>query len=506
MAKRSGLTEILLGERAENESAYRWLYGALRREILEGRLRPGTRLPATRDLAREHGLSRGTIVTAFEELKSEGYIEGSTGSGTYVSKVLPEELLEVRRERARRSPKEMPKREFAAYGSSVRAFPSLSSRAARAFRGNLPAVDQFPVTTWTQIVNRKLRRVSIGMFTGCEAAGYKPLREAIAAYVSRSRGVMCTAAQVLVLSGVQEALDLTARLFVNPGDKVLMEEPGYVGATRVFDSWGARVLPLRIDEQGAKPPGDRQTAKLAYVTPAHQAPMGVTMSLSRRLELLEWARRAGAMIFEDDYDGEYRYSGRPVPALQGLDRNGVVLFAGSFSKVMFPALRLGYLIVPEDLVERFTAAKSILNRHAPVLEQTVLCEFIDAGHFGRHLRRMREVYSERLGVLLDDGKKLLAGALEISEIEAGLQTMGWLAKGFDGRTIAKAAEARGVEVVPFEAFYRSTQEWKRHGRDGLQMGFAAVGPKELRRGVEELARVLENAIHNGNTLLTDPSR
>ena len=491
MTKRSELTEILLGEREENESAYRWLYGALRREILEGRLRPGTRLPATRDLAREHGLSRGTIVAAFEELKSEGYIEGSPGSGTYVSKVLPEELLEVRRERARRSTKERPNRQFAVYGRSVEAFPGLSSRGIRAFRGNLPAVDLFPVTTWAQIVNRKLRRASVGMLMGCEAAGYRPLREAIAAYVSRSRGVMCSAAQVLILSGVQEALDLTARLFVDPGDSVLMEEPGYVGAARIFDSWGAKVLPLRIDEEGAKRPGDRQTAKLAYVTPAHQAPLGVTMSLSRRLEFLEWARQTGAMIFEDDYDGEYRYSGRTVPALQGLDRNDVVLFAGSFSKVLFPALRLGYLIVPEDLVERFTAAKSILNRHSPLLEQTVLCEFIEAGHFGRHLRRMREVYSERLEVLLEEGKKQLAGALEISEIEAGLQTAGWLAEGLDGRTVALAAAARGVEVVPFEAFYRSAEEWKRQGRDGLQMGFAAVSPREIRRGVEELARVLE---------------
>jgi GntR family transcriptional regulator/MocR family aminotransferase len=216
------------------------------------------------------------------------------------------------------------------------------------------------------------------------------------------------------------------------------------------------------------------------------------MSLARRLEMLEWARQTGALLFEDDYDGEYRYSARPVPSLQGLDQNGMVLFAGSFSKVLFPALRLGYLVVPEDLVERFAAAKSILNRHTPLLEQTVLCEFIDAGHFGRHLRRMREVYSERLGVLLEEGRKLVGGVLEISEIEAGLQTIGWLAKGFEGRVVATAAAGRGVEVIPLEAFYRSTQEFKKQERDGLQMGFAAVGPKEIRRGVEELARVLES--------------
>jgi len=492
MPKRSGLTEILLGERAEGESAYRWLYSALRREILEGRLRPGTRLPATRDLAAEHGLSRGTIVAAFEELKSEGYIEGSTGSGTYVSKILPEELLEVRRNGARRDGPERSKRRLAGYGEAVRAFPNFSSRASRAFRPNLPAVDLFPITLWAQIANRRLRRASMMMLTGCEAAGYGPLREAIAAYVSRSRGVVCTAAQVVVVSGVQEALDIAARLFVGRGDEVLVEDPGYIGAARVFEAMGVRMVSLGIDAQGAKLPGLKQTARLMYVTPAHQAPLGVTMSLARRLELLEWARRTGALIFEDDYDGEYRYSGRPVPALQGLDRNGVVLFAGSFSKVLFPALRLGYLIVPEDLVERFAAVKSILNRHAPLLEQTVLCEFIEAGHFGRHLRRMREVYSERLGTMLEEGKRHLAGMLEISEIEAGLQTVGWLAKGLDARAVAKAGSARGVDTIPLAGFYRSAEELERRERDGLQMGFAAVAPREIQRGVEELARVLES--------------
>ena len=490
MAKRSGLTEILLRERGGGEPAYRWLYGALRREILEGRLRPGTRLPATRDLAAEHGLSRGTIVTAFEELKAEGYVEGSVGSGTYVSKVLPEELLEVKRAGARRASPQGQRRALAPYGRAVRGFPNFSSRASRAFQSNLPALDEFPVTLWAQIANRRLRRTSMSMLTGCEAMGYGPLREAIAAYVSRSRGVVCTGAQVVVVSGVQEALDLAVRLFVGPGDKVCMEDPGYIGAARVLEAVGAKVISLGIDAQGAKLPGPRQVAKLLYLTPAHQAPLGVTMSLARRLEMLEWARRAGTLIFEDDYDGEYRYSARPAPALQGLDRNGVVLFAGSFSKVLFPALRLGYVIVPEDLVERFVAAKSILNRHAPLLEQTVLCEFIEAGHFGRHLRRMRELYSERLGAMLELGDRYLSGMLEISKIEAGLQTVGWLATGLDEREVAKAASARGVDTVPLAGFYRSPRELERREAGGLQMGFAALGMREIRRGVEELARVI----------------
>jgi GntR family transcriptional regulator/MocR family aminotransferase len=492
MAKRSGLTEILLGERDDNEAAYRWLYRALQREILAGRLRPGTRLPATRDLAAEYGLSRGTIVTAFEELKAEGYVDGSVGSGTYVSKVLPEELLEVRRANAKEAPLSHPRRVLSEYGKAVRAFPGLSKRPIRAFRPNLPALDEFPVTLWAQIANRRLRHASVTMLTGSDAMGYGPLRGAIAGYVSRSRGVLCSPEQVIVTSGVQESLDLTVRLFVGRGDKVYMEDPGYVGGSRVFEAAGANLISLPVDEHGAMSPEARQTARLMYITPAHQAPLGVAMSLKRRLEMLAWARKTGALIFEDDYDGEYRYRGRPLPSLQGLDRNNVVLFAGSFSKVLFPALRLGYLIVPEDLVERYAAAKSILNRHAPVLEQTILCEFIEAGHFGRHLRRMREVYSERLGVLLEMGDRHLKGEMEISKIEAGLQTVGWLARGLDDREAAQAASNRGVDSIALTSFYRDPQELAQRDRHGLQLGFAAVTPREIQRGVEELARALES--------------
>jgi GntR family transcriptional regulator/MocR family aminotransferase len=447
------------------------------------------RLPATRDLAAEYGLSRGTIVTAFEELKAEGYLEGSVGSGTYVSKVLPEELLETMRGEPRElEPKGVERqRRFSGYGRALQSFPSLTGGASRAFRANVPALEEFPTSLWAQIANRRLRRASMTMLRGCEAAGYRPLREAIAAYLSRSRGVVCTAEQVVVVAGMQEALDLAARLFVSAGEEVLMEDPGYPGAVRIFEAMGARMVSLGVDGEGAKLPEADRSAKLVYVTPAHQSPLGVTMSLARRLELLGWARGAGALIFEDDYDGEYRYAGRTVPALQGLDRHGVVLFAGSFSKVLFPALRLGYLVVPEDLVERFAAAKSILNRHAPVLEQAVLCDFLEGGHFGRHLRRMRELYSERLGILLEEGRRQLAGAVEISEIEAGLQTVGWLADGLDGRTLVKVAAERGLELIALAGFYRGAER----DRDGVQMGFAAVSPGEIRRGVEELARAVD---------------
>jgi GntR family transcriptional regulator/MocR family aminotransferase len=500
MAKRTSTIEMMLPQREEGTSAYRWLYGSLRDEILEGRLRPGTRLPATRDLASQYGLSRGTIVTAFEELKAEGYVEGSVGSGTYVSKILPEELLEVRREAARKTAANaQPRRSLTDYGKLVRRFPNFPDRATRAFRANLPAVDLFPMTIWAQLTNRRLRRMSMGMLTGTTAVGYPPLREAIAHYVTTSRGAICTAEQIVVLSGVQEGLDLTARLLLNSGDRVGMEEPGYFGATKIFEAMKAKIVPLAVDKEGMKLPSGRQRGlRLVYTTPAHQAPMGMTMSLPRRLALLEWARRESTMIFEDDYDGEYRYSGRPVPVLQGLDQHGVVLLAGSFSKVLFPSLRLGYMVVPPDLVDRFAAAKSLISRHSALLEQTVLCDFIEQGHLGRHLRRMREVYSERLGVLLDEGRRGLAGLLEISEIEAGLQTAAWLQPGVDGMEAAKAAWTRGIEVISIRGLYSLSGRDSGHARtraqDGLQLGFAAIDAREIRRGVEELARVLEGMI------------
>jgi GntR family transcriptional regulator/MocR family aminotransferase len=491
MPKRTTAFELTLPSREPGTPAYRWLCTALRAEILEGRLRPGARLPGTRDLADRYGLARGTIVNAFEQLKAEGYVEGSVGSGTHVSKVLPDELLQVPRPAGAqpRAPRK-PRRGLSDYGRRVRPFPVLEARPARAFRPNLPALDLFPTTLWAQVAARRLRRISTTLLRGCDPMGYGPLRDAVAEYLSTSRGVRCAAGQVAIVSGVQEALDLVARLLLNPGDRVGMENPGYMGAANVFEAFGAQISAMRLDAEGMvlREPALRGS-RLVYVTPAHQFPLGITMSLPRRLELLEWARKSGALIFEDDYDGEYRYSGRPVPALQGLDRNGVVLFAGSFSKVLFPSLRVGYLVIPPDLVDRFAATISVTNRHAPLLEQAVLCDFITEGHFGRHVRRMREIYAERSSVLLECARQRLTGLLEISGIEAGLQTAGWLCGGTDGVSAAKAAAARDVEVVPLSDYNRG-----RAAREGLQLGFAAVDTQEIRRGVRELAAALEGVL------------
>ncbi len=487
MPKKATSFELMLPLRDSKTPAYRWLYAAVRGEILDGRLRPGTRLPATRDLAERYGLSRGTIVSAFEQLRSEGYVEGSVGSGTYVSKVLPDELLQVPRKAGEQAtPQRKQRRKISDYGKRVELFPSYEMRPSRAFRANVPALELFPTNLWAQITARRFRRASASFLLGCQPLGYFPLREAVGDYLRTSRGVNCVAEQIAIVSGVQEALDLTARLFLNPGDRVCMENPGFPGAAMAFDAVGAKVSAVHVDGEGMELPGAGLRARLVYITPGHQFPLGITMSLTRRLELLKWARNSGALIFEDDYDSEFRYSGRPVPALQGLDRSGLVLFAGSFSKVLFPSLRLGYLVIPADLVNLFSAMISLTTRHAALPEQAVLCDFISEGHFGRHLRRMREVYAERLSALLQGAREKLGGLLEISEIEAGLQTVGWLCKGIDGESATRAAAVRDVEIFPLSRYSRG-----RIAREGLQLGFAAVDEREIRRGVQELAIALE---------------
>ncbi|QQR73952.1 MAG: PLP-dependent aminotransferase family protein [Holophagales bacterium] len=488
MAKRISTLPLALPPRPTRAGAVHWLVDALRHRILAGQLRPGQRLPASRDLAAHYRLARGTVVSAFEQLAAEGYVVATVGSGTRVSEVLPDDLLRAPRANPRRSAEEVhPPRRLSRFARQSSLLRGNQPRPLCAFRANEPALDRFPTGLWAQVTGRRLRRLDPDLLVGCDPAGYRPLREAVADYLRSSRGVSCEAEQVLILSGSQEALDLASRILIEPGDRVALEEPGYPGARRVFTAHGAKIVDTPVDADGVVVDAARwRGVRLAYLTPAHQYPLGIALSLARRLELLDWARQSGAILFEDDYDSEFRYAARPLPALQGLDRHGVVCFAGSFSKVLFPSLRLGYLVVPPALVEPFSTVKSVVSRHAPLLDQAILTDFLTEGHFGRHLRRMREIYSGRLSALLDAGREHLAGRLKISPIEAGLQTVGWLAPGLRAEEVERAAAARGVEVIPLSRFTRSAGL-----PEGLQLGFAAVEVPELRRGVRELARVLD---------------
>jgi GntR family transcriptional regulator/MocR family aminotransferase len=488
MAKTTSSFDLVVRERRTGTSLFQWVYDEIRLAILDGRLGRGRRLPSTRELARFYGVSRGTVVTAFEQLHAEGYLESNVGAGTYVNTQLPEDLLHAKRDAGAVVGAKKIKPSLSQFAQRLGQAAETRRQPARAFRAAEAALDAFPITLWTQIASRRLQRATRTLLADVDPRGYRPLREAISNYLGTARGVTCTTEQVIILAGIQQGLELTARLVLDPGDPVWVEDPCFFGVTSMFNALAAKVIPIPVDLNGLDvEEGKRRCdqAKLAYVTPAHQFPLGVTMSLDRRLSLLDWAQHSGGLIFEDDYDSEYRYSGQPIPALQGLDQADSVIFAGSFSKVLFPSLRLGYLVVPPGLVEKFSAARYIMDRHSAVIDQAILCDFITEGHFGRHLRRMRELYASRLAVLRKSVQQKLGDVLTIPDTEAGVNTVGWLADGINAETVAQAAAERNVEVIPVKRFALQQKM-----PEGLLLGFGAVDDRELLRGVEDLARAL----------------
>ena len=472
MPKKAASSELTFGTRIAAMSLPQWLYQELRQAILAGRLSRGSRLPATRDLARQYGVSRGSVVTAFEQLLSEGYLSTRIGAGTFVNARLPDDLAHVVR------------------ASSAPSTQRLSEHSpARPFRFYQPALDAFPMDVWARVASRRLRKASSLQLSSGDPAGYAPLRETVADYLGRFRGVVCRPEQVLIVSGTNQSLDLVARLLIQPGDSVCMEDPGYNGAADVFRAAKARIIPVAVDRHGMKPAARVSRAKAAYITPAHQFPLGMTMPAERRLAILEWARGSGTHILEDDYDSEYRYGARPVPAMQGLDRHGSVLFMGSFSKVLFPALRLGYLVVPDRLIDPLRSLRFSLDRFSPSLDQAILCDFIDEGHFSRHLRRMRDLYASRLEALREAVAKHLAGALELSPIEAGLHIAAHLRIDIPAREIEARASQRGIEMFTLDRF-----ALKRDDLNGLLLGFAAFDERAIERGVDQLAGIIDRLI------------
>ncbi len=493
MPKETSTFDLNLGIRDDDTPAYRWLYDALRREILEGRLRAGARLPSTRAMAAQYGLSRGTVVNAFEMLGAEGYLDGAVGAGSFVSKVIPDSLLEMSRKVPVRNGSSAAPRILSRYGTRLKTFRYLEHREPRAFLCNAFDLSLFPLKRWTAIAGRRLRRVSDEMLLGCDPMGYLPLREAVAGYLASSRGVKCSANNVAIVSGISEALDLIVRLTCDVGDDVCLEDPGYFGASAIFEAAGVCISTTPVDHEGMRIP--LHGARLAYVTPGHQFPTGITMSLSRRMSLLKWARIHKTLVFEDDYDSEYRYSGRPLPTMQSLDNDGLVIYAGTFNKVLFPALRVGYLVVPDTLVDCVRAAISITTRHCSLLHQVVLADFIAEGHFARHLRRTRGVYAERLETLIDAATRHLTGAMKVNAIEAGLHVTGWLAPQYNEEAVRIAARKRQVDVLPLNRFARNVD-----ASGGLQLGFSAIGKSEIDRGMRSLAEAIEevgvvNAAH-----------
>jgi GntR family transcriptional regulator / MocR family aminotransferase len=364
-----------------------------------------------------------------------------------------------------------------------------AAEVLRPFRVREPALSEFPARLWAGIATRKARGFGSWLQTEDDGRGYRPLREALAHYLGSSRGVDCSADQIVMVSGVQNALDLLARLLLKKDDPVWLEDPGYFGAAIAFGNVGAKVIPVPVDdEELSVSSGVRACAepKGMYLTPAHQFPLGMTMSLERRMAVLKWASRVGAFVIEDDYDSEYRFEGRPVPALQSLDRSSNVILIGSFSKLLFPSLRLGYVVLPPCLVDFFLAFRYRTDFRSLSLDQAVLCDFIVGGHLGRHLRRMRDLYASRLAALLAGGRQYLKGLLEISNVQAGLYTVAFLENGMTSRQAETAAATRGVEATALDRF-----TLKRPDPKGVLLGFAAFDEITIRKGLVQLAAALD---------------
>ncbi len=467
---------------------YQQIYEHMRVAILSGQLKRGTKIPSTRALADELGISRNTVLNAYDQLFAEGYLESAEGRGTFITRVLPDAYFSIPQ------PTKSRPQQAASHHLSERAQAAMESpgmpvlregQGRQAFRAGLPSLDDFPFDLWGKLVARHAHRLNPNNVRYQDSTGYRPLREAIANHVIVARQVHCTPDQVIIVSGSQGGLDLTTRVLLNPGETAWMEDPGYLGARGALVAAGARLVPLPVDEDGLQVEIGIQRApdaRLVYLTPSHQFPLGVTMSLSRRLALLEWAKTAGAYVMEDDYDSEYRFGGRPLASLQGLDTHERIIYIGTFSKVMFPALRLGYLIVPPGLVDAFLGMRRFVDYHPSILEQAALADFMSEGHFTRHIRRMRTLYAERRAILLDAARDL---PLDIYAPEAGMHVVGWLPEGVDDRAVAAFAAEQNIEVMPISAF--AIEPLK---RGGLVLGYAGIDEMAIRERIHRLGIVL----------------
>lgn len=478
---------------------YRQLYERLRDSILSGQLEAGTRLLSTRALASSLGISRTTTALAYELLLLEGYIQSRVGDGTRVARLQPEQEFQGNRNA-----------QGLDAGATVEKPPALYARRSQvlidmaypeefygeqARRGmclllaGQPDVTCFPYETWARLVARHARHSLQAVSFYQYVQGYLPLRQAIAAHIGMTRGVHCSPEQIILTTGAQGALDLVARVLLDPGDSAWVESPGYSGARGALLAAGAQLVAVPVDEEGLDVKIGRQLCpkvRLAIVTPSHQFPTGVTMSLNRRLALLEWSREAHAWIVEDDYDSEYRFSGRPLEALHSLDRAGRVLYIGTFSKVLFPSLRLGYLVAPAELLPGLIATYRLLAVHLPLLEQLALTDFLVEGYFVRHLRKMRQLYKERRDALVEALARELGERVDITVPEGGMHLAVWLPSGVSAQAVAQRAAASGLHLLPISDFSLRPLQ-----RDGLVLGFANSSPQDLRDGAHTLALALQ---------------
>ena len=484
-----------LAPRERGETLQRWLYRTLRQDILDGRLPRNQVLPSTRFLATQHGLARGTVQAAYNQLLSEGYLVTSQGSGTKVSISLPDDHLARASGTIPLPSQQITSMPFRATRwarelvDQSPAFPFDPLYSSRTFVPHACDVNHFPVDIWRRLHLRHLGAVQPAVLSNRAAQGSRALRQAIAEHLAIARGVAASSDNIVIVSSVQQGLDICLRLITEPGDSIWMEDPGYPGARQIMAGVNARIVDVPVDEFGmVVSEGVRLApqARLAYVTPCRQAPMGVALAPDRRLSLLNWAKESGSYIFEDDYDSEYRFVAKPIPALKSMMHgDDHVILSGTFSKLLFPAIGLAYLALPSHLIKPFTRALSLTSRHANGLAQAVLADFMSEGHFGRHIRRMRKLYASRAKTFESMAQEHWTGLIEIPPILAGLDVVGRLV----GRSETEAIsllQAAGIGPLPLSRYAN------RHMSAGLVMGFAAHNEQQIQQLMAATAKILRS--------------
>lgn len=469
----------------EGEAKQAWIYRQIRARILDGALARGARLPSTRQLAQRWQVSRVTVDAAYDQLRSEGYLVSRAGSGTYVAAQVPDRFFEVGDAKRRpATPRSRP-----AWKTDMA--PLAATEAHQAFMARVADPALFPLDLWRRALQASARRVTAAQLGDDDPFGLPELREQIAGYLGVARGIACEAERIVIVSGIREGLDLCARLLLAPGDKVLLEDPGYLHAAPIFGQHGRQAVPVPIDAEGFPVAHARQhpDVRLAHVTPAHQSPSGITMPVSRRLELLSWAEAAQAWLVEDDYDSEFSYDSAPLPALKSLDAADRVIHCGSFNKTLFGALRIGYMVLPRALVADFRRARHIAGRSTGVIEQMALARFLESGDFARHVRRARLVYARRRDLVLGGLRAALEPArLHVTGEHAGFHLVWWPPPDMALEPFLRAAARQGLRFQSISDFCR-----RKDLPPGLVIGYTAMDDAALRRHVDELRRLIQSA-------------
>jgi GntR family transcriptional regulator/MocR family aminotransferase len=486
----STITPIIAVSRKSSAPLHRQIYDSFRDLIVQGNLVSGQQIPSTRTLAKELGISRFPVLNAYAQLLAEGYFEGRTGSGTVVSSSLPDQPTLPGPPGGRSTPIFSGPRQsskISAQLPGVKSEPWLHGRAA--FVGSQLALDHFPFNLWSRLLAFRCGRIAEASLHYGHPMGLRDLREAIVNYLRTARAVRCDAEQIMIVSGSQQALDITSRVLLDPKDRVWVEEPGYILARHIFMMTGSRVVPVPVDQEGLDVATGKKfcgKATAVYVCPSHQYPLGVVMSASRRLQLLNWAQSTGAWIIEDDYDSEYRYEGAPIASLQGLDRYSRVIYIGTFSKVLFPSVRVGYVVIPPDLVDRFVAVRQAMDIFPSNLHQQVLSDFINQGHFERHIRRMRAIYHERRNALVASLCKDLAGTLKVLAGSAGLHLTVMLKEQASDVALSARAALQNLWLWPLSICYLGPVP-----RQGFILGFGGIPVDEMPSAVRRFRAVLQ---------------